>query len=101
MGRACVERVTLSRDERALIAMWADGAPHTAISSRLGISERTLSRMARDLRRRLGVETQFQLGLLLGRAEPRRPPPPEDRNGPVVVRRVSPSVPRQSRRQPP
>jgi DNA-binding NarL/FixJ family response regulator len=56
----------LSPREQAIIGLLAAGATDAAAATRLNLSVRTIAYTIRDLMERFGVQTRFQLGLVLG-----------------------------------
>ena len=56
----------LSPRERAIVGLLATGATDAAVAARLNLSVRTIAYTLRDLMEHYGVQTRFQLGLVLG-----------------------------------
>jgi DNA-binding NarL/FixJ family response regulator len=57
---------SLTRQERALLALLATGATDEAAASRLGLSSRTVRRRLRAAMDKLGATSRFQAGYLAG-----------------------------------
>jgi len=56
----------LSPRERAIVGLLATGATDAAVAAKLNLSVRTIAYTLRDLMEHYGVQTRFQLGLVLG-----------------------------------
>jgi DNA-binding CsgD family transcriptional regulator/sugar-specific transcriptional regulator TrmB len=65
----------LTARERRVIQLLAAGYTDASAAIRLGLSERTVSYAVRGLMERYGVQNRFQLGLVLGTAQPPQLPP--------------------------
>jgi DNA-binding CsgD family transcriptional regulator len=72
--RAGVPRIVLSPRERAVVAVLASGRTDDYVAKQLNLSRRTIVSTVSGLMDRLGVETRFQLGLVLGAATDLRVP---------------------------
>lgn len=64
--RGWVPPAALSAREQAIVALLATGVTDSAVAAKLGLSVRTIAYAVRDLMERYGVQTRFQLGLVLG-----------------------------------
>jgi DNA-binding CsgD family transcriptional regulator len=65
-ARGWVPPAALTAREQAIVTLLAAGATDAAVAARLGLSVRTIAYTLRDLMERYGVQTRFQLGLVLG-----------------------------------
>jgi DNA-binding CsgD family transcriptional regulator len=65
---------SLSAREQAIVGLLAAGATDAAVAATLNISVRTIAYTLRDLMERHGVQTRFQLGLVLGSQSVRNAP---------------------------
>jgi DNA-binding CsgD family transcriptional regulator len=61
-----VPPTALTARERAILGLLAAGATDAAVAAQLNISVRTIAYTLRELMERYGVQTRFQLGLVLG-----------------------------------
>jgi DNA-binding CsgD family transcriptional regulator len=57
---------SLTPREQAIVGLLAAGATDAAVAAKLNISMRTIAYTLRDVMERHGVQTRFQLGLVLG-----------------------------------
>lgn len=58
----------LTPRDRAIVEALAEGLTDAEVAERLGLSVRTIAYALRSLMERSGVESRFQLGLVLGAA---------------------------------
>ena len=58
--------IVLTRRERAIVTLLAEGLTDSAVAERLQLSRRTIAYTLRALMDRIGVENRFQLGLTVG-----------------------------------
>jgi DNA-binding CsgD family transcriptional regulator len=75
-----VPKITLTRRERELISLLAEGHTDVSAAEHMRISPRSVTNILRSLMDRLGVANRFQLGLALGvlrKAQVPAPPAPE------------------------
>jgi DNA-binding transcriptional ArsR family regulator len=68
-GDRSVPQEVVSRLRRTIIDLLLAGTNHRVIARRLGISERTLARHIAEMREDHNVDSLFQLGYVLGRAQ--------------------------------
>lgn len=64
--RGGIPPIVLTRRERAIVTLLADGLTDSAVADRLQLSRRTIAYTLRALMDRIGVENRFQLGLTVG-----------------------------------
>ncbi|WP_405005547.1 hypothetical protein OHV13_16280 [Kitasatospora purpeofusca] len=67
-GNPAVPRQVVSRLRHTIVELLLAGTNHRVIARRLGISERTLARHIAEMREDYNVDSLFQLGYVLGRA---------------------------------
>jgi DNA-binding CsgD family transcriptional regulator len=92
---ATMPSIDLSRRERELITLLAQGHTDATAARELGISTRSVSNILRPLMDRLQVDNRFQLGLALGAL--RALPPPHAATEPIREEHHAPAPPRDDR----
>jgi len=77
---AAMRELTLNPQQRALVALLADGHTDVTAARALGISARSVTKILRGLMDELEVDNRFQLGIALGAARMVPPPRRASRN---------------------